>query len=244
LKAENKPDIFQTHAGLFHAAAQLIVATAKKAVDERGLFSISLSGGSTPTPLYRLLAAPPFLTEMPWNNTVVFWGDERCVPFDDPRNNAAQATSTLLDKVPVAQENIYPIPVNLPPKEAAFAYENVLRTFFGTAGPRLDLILLGLGENGHTASLFPRTPIVQEQMVGVRDVYVQEEDLYRITMTAPLINLARNILFLVTGKAKADVLETVLHGPYQPVNFPAQLIRPLSGNLFWYVDEEVINRTS
>lgn len=237
MKTKGDLNIYQTSGELFEAAARFILSLAKKAVADKRQFSIALSGGNTPGLLYRLLASPPFLDEMPWSKTFIFWGDERCVPLDDKRNNAREARSILLDKVPVPAQNIHVIPVNLSPKDAAVAYERELKEFFGSVAPVFDLILLGLGENGHTASIFPGTPQVDERAIGVREVFVKEQDMFRITMTAPLINLARNILFLVTGKEKADILQSVLNAPYQPANFPAQLIQPSGGDLFWFADQ-------
>lgn len=231
-------NIYETSGELFGAAARLILTLAKKAVDERQQFSIALSGGNTPGQLYALLAGPPFLNEMPWRKTFVFWGDERCVPLDDARNNAMQARSVLLDKVPVPPQNVHRIPVNLSPKEAAAVYEKEVKEFFAGAVPAFDLILLGLGENGHTASIFPETPVVSEQAIGIRHVFVEEQGMFRVTMTAPLINLANHILFLVTGKEKAGILETVLTAPYQPASFPAQLIQPRDGVLHWFADKQ------
>jgi len=218
------------------AAAEFIIATAKKAIAKRGRFVISFSGGQTPLELYSILSQSPFREQIEWERTFIFWGDERCVPLEDKRNNAHQAKITLLNEVNIPPSNIHIIPVNLPPSEAAKKYEKEINDFFGVGPRQFDLILLGLGENGHTASLFPGTKILNEQAEGVREVYVEEEKNFRITMTAPLINQSHHILFLVTGKNKAEILENIMWAPYQPQKYPAQLIKPLEGDLRWFAD--------
>ncbi|MEO7264420.1 MAG: 6-phosphogluconolactonase [Ferruginibacter sp.] len=233
-----KLEIFITADAFNKAAAEFIIDEAHKAIAVKGRFTLSLSGGQTPENLYRLLAEPAFSKRMPWKNSFIFWGDERCVPLDDDRNNAHQAKILLLDKIDIPASNIHIIPVNLPPAEAACQYEKIVKEFFKDEPMRFDLILLGLGENGHTASLFPGTEIIKEQTAGVREVYVEEEKMSRISMTPYLLNLSHNIIFLVTGKAKAEILNTVLHDAYQPDKYPAQLIKPADGNLYWFVDNE------
>lgn len=239
-----KLDVFKTTDALNRAAAEFIIAAANKAVDANGRFIIALSGGKTPGNLYALLAQPFYSDRMPWKNTFVFWGDERCVPLNDERNNAYQATVSLLGKVDIPGANIHIIPVNLSPAEAAMKYEQGLDDFFGEEPKCFDCILLGLGENGHTASLFPGTKVLNDVTEGIREVYIKEDNMFRVTMTAPLINHAHHILFLVTGQAKAAILEKVLTGPYQPEIFPAQLIKPVAGELYWFVDHAAASLVS
>jgi 6-phosphogluconolactonase len=215
--------VFPTVDKLNEAAAAFIIDTAHKAIEVTGRFVISLSGGNTPGKLFELLAQPDYLPQMPWTETFVFWGDERCVPLEDKRNNAQMALTILLNKTDIPPSNIYRMPVNLSPDRAAAIYEKKIKDFFDEEAPRFDLILLGLGENGHTASLFPGTPVINE---------------FRITMTAPLINLAHHILFLVTGESKAEVLRTIFTASYQPDIYPAQLINPQSGQLVWFADNK------
>jgi 6-phosphogluconolactonase len=229
-------EIFKSTDALNIAAVEFIIKTANKAVAEKGRFIISLSGGETPKKIFTLLAQPFFSERMPWKQTFIFWGDERCVPLDDERNNAHQATLALLDKIDIPVSNIYIIPVNLTPGEAATKYEQDLNIFFGEEPRRFDLILLGLGENGHTASLFPGTEVINETQEGVRAIYVEADNMFRVTMTAPLINQAHQVLFLVTGKTKAGILKKVLTTSYQPGIYPAQLIKPIDGELYWFVD--------
>jgi 6-phosphogluconolactonase len=230
--------VFDTTTLLFETVARQIVLLANEAVTKRGRFSIALSGGSTPGQLHALLATAPYNEQIPWEHTYVFWGDERCVPLDDERNNALVAKNILLNKVALPTQNIFITPVNLPPAEAAATYDAQIRAFFGAGNPlELDLIFLGLGDNGHTASLFPGTSIVHETSIGVKEIFVEEVDMFRVTMTAAMINAARHVAFLVTGTGKAEMLEKILYAPFNPDIYPAQLIQPSPGDLHWYVDK-------
>ncbi|MDA8412558.1 MAG: 6-phosphogluconolactonase [Desulfobacteraceae bacterium] len=221
---------------LSQAAAELFAAEARRAVQERGRFTVALAGGGTPQGTYELLAREPYRDRVPWQNTHVFWGDERCVPADDPRSNAAMARRALLDHVPVPPEQVHPMLCDRSPREAAVAYEALLRGFFTAGGPRFDLILLGLGENGHTASLFPGTTVLEEQQRWVAEVYVAEEGLHRLTLTAPAINQAARVVFLVAGNSKAHILRTVVEGDRDCPGIPVRLINPLDGDLLWLAD--------
>jgi 6-phosphogluconolactonase len=221
---------------LSRAAAALIVTQANLAVAARGRFSVALAGGATPRRTYELLAAPPLMDQAPWDRVHVFWGDERCVPPDAPRSNARMAKEAWLDRVPIPGHQIHPITCAQDPAAAARDYEARLREFFAGAPPRLDLVLLGLGHDGHTASLFPGTTVLEEQERWAAAVYVPEGDLYRVTLTAPLINQAARVAFLVAGGAKAKILREVLHGLRDPARLPAQLIRPHHGELLWLTD--------
>ena len=229
--------IFKDVAELCESTANFIINLANRSIVANGQFVLVLSGGSTPNELYKLLATDTFQKKMPWENTIIFWGDERCVGLDDKLNNAYVAKSLLLDKIDIPAANIHVTPVNLSPAEAANKYEQDLKDFFKNKPPQFDLIFLGLGENAHTASLFPGTEVLHEKDRWVKEVYVEEQKMYRVTMTEPLINQAHNIIFLVTGKAKAEVLHTIFNSPYQPEKYPAQLIKPVNGNLYWFVDE-------
>jgi len=232
----NHLEVFPAVDDLYIAAAEFIVSIANKAIAKNGRFIISLSGGQTPVKLYSILAQDPFRNQIEWKKVFIFWGDERCVPLEDEQNNAYQAKVTWLNKVDVPPSNIHIIPVNLKPAEAAKQYEKKINDFFGNSPKQFDIVLLGLGENGHTASLFPGTNVLNEQAEGIREVYVEEEKMFRITMTAPLINKAHHILFLVSGKKKAKILENIMQGPYQPEKYPAQLINPVEADLRWFAD--------
>ncbi len=235
---KNKIQVFQTDAELTEVACQLIIEIAQKAIHTRGKFIIALSGGHSPQKLYAAFSTLPFRDQIPWDKTFIFWGDERCVPTNDERNNAYMAQSLLLAHVAIPSSNIYPIPVELSPAEAAMEYEKTIQKFFQDETPHYDIILLGLGENGHTASIFPYTDVISENTRLIKEIYVAEQNMFRITMTANLINQAHHIVFLVTGKNKAKVLNQVLDGPYQPSKYPAQLIKPIYGRLYWFIDTE------
>lgn len=230
--------VFNTTDAFTYAAAEFIADKAIEAIEARGRFTICLSGGETPYAVYELLSGLPFREQIMWKKTHVFWGDERCVPLDDQRNNSHQARSILLNKVNIPSVNIHFMPVNLRHKEAAISYEKELNSFFGGEPAQFDLVLLGLGTNGHTASLFPYTNVLTEKNPGIRTVYVDDEQICRITMTAPLINEARHILFLVSGQKKASILKTVLTEAQQPDKYPAQLIKPRHGDLYWFTDKD------
>lgn len=222
---------------LSRAAAELFTRKVREAVEEQRRFSVALSGGGTPRRTYELLAQSVFAESVFWDKVHVFWGDERCVPPDDPRSNERMAREALLDHLPVPQTQIHPIRCHKSPPQAARQYEATLQNFFKGRPPRFDLIFLGLGENGHTASLFPDTPVLDEKNRWVSEVYVTDQEIYRVTLTVPLINQAATVVFLVSGHAKASVLHAVLTGPQNPLSLPAQLIKPESGDLIWLVDE-------
>lgn len=221
---------------LSRAAAELFVKQARQAVQARGRFSVALSGGHTPERTYQLLAQEPLRAQVPWAHVHVFWGDERCVPPDDPRSNERMAHRTLLDQVPLPPSQIHPIRCADTPRQAAEEYEALLRDFFAGGSPRFDLVFLGLGENGHTASLFPGTPAVEEQERWAVAVYVRERTMWRVTLTALVINQAEVVAFLVAGATKAQILHRVLEGPSDPHSLPAQLIHPTDGVQYWLVD--------
>jgi 6-phosphogluconolactonase len=221
---------------LAEAAARHVVEFAQTAIRERGRFSVALSGGSTPRDLHFRLSSPPLVDQVDWPRVHVFFGDERCVPPDDERSNFRMADETLLSKVPIPREQIHRMRGELPPEEAAADYERQLREFSGDEPPRLDLILLGMGDNGHTASLFPGLTAVRELQRWVVAEYVAEVGMWRVTLTPAVLNLAREDVFLVAGAAKAAMLRRVLEGPYAPDELPAQIVRPTEGEVIWMVD--------
>jgi 6-phosphogluconolactonase len=227
---------------LSQEAAKIFANLADQSVCSRGCFAVALSGGNTPRRLHEILASAPFHDKVPWQSVHFFWGDERCVPPDDQRSNYCMARETLLDHVPVPPENIHAVKGDLAPAQAAAQYEAKLRKFFGSRPPVFDLILLGMGDNAHTASLFPHTPVLNETKRWVSDVYINELDMYRVTFTAPLINQAGQVVFLVSGADKAIALQNVLEGAYQPEEYPAQLIRPKGAHPLWLVDKAAGHR--
>jgi 6-phosphogluconolactonase len=229
---------------LAEAAARLLVEHAQAAIDARGRAAIALSGGSTPREMNRRLARPPLLDEVDWERVDIFFGDERCVPPDDVDSNFRMAEETLLNSVPVPKEHIHRMRGELPPQEAAADYERQLQQVYGDDPPRLDIVLLGMGDNGHTASLFPGLQAVHEHERWVMAEYVDEVGMWRITLTPVVLNLARELVFLVAGAGKADMLRQVLEGPYEPDLRPAQVVRPPLGEVTWLVDAAAAARLS
>jgi 6-phosphogluconolactonase len=235
--------IFETSEDLAHAAAEECVRLALEAVEARGRFSIALAGGSTPKRLYSLLASESensFRARFPWTKTDFFWGDERHVPPDHTDSNYRMAFETMLSNVPVVPSQLHRIEGENPDAgKAALGYEeDLLRCFRLDRGawPQFDLALLGLGPDGHTASLFPDTDVLGEKARLAAAVWVPKFQTSRITLTAPLLNQAANVLFLVSGKDKAEAVRSVLQGEFQPCRYPAQLIRLVQGKLTWLVD--------
>lgn len=220
-------------------AAEYFIKQAHRAITENGRFSVALSGGSTPRSLYAYLALPEVSRRIHWNAVHLFWGDERCVPPDHTDSNFRMVSETLLEHIPIPQSNIHRIPGELQPAEAAAHYEHDLRNYFGET-PRIDLALLGMGEDGHTASLFPGSPALDEMthwVVDVEHLIPPPPLVSRITLTLPVFNAAHNIVFLVAGLSKAARLAEVLAGSVQPDSLPAQAIHPVQGRLFWMVDQ-------
>jgi 6-phosphogluconolactonase len=229
---------------LFQAAAEEVIRSATDAVAQRGRFTIALSGGSTPRNLYTLIAANASAT-LPWDQMFFFWGDERHVPQDSPDSNYRMAQEALLSKVPVPPANIFPVPAENP--EAAEIYEQTLRKFFAVAPgefPRFDLILLGMGPDGHTASLFPETPALQEKSRLVVANWVEKLGSSRITFTLPLLNAARRVAFLVSGTDKAAALHEVLEGSAPAEKYPSRLVQPSEGKVIWFVDRAAASELS
>jgi 6-phosphogluconolactonase len=234
--------VFDNADKLSKVAAELISDISNRAIEKRSNFSFVLSGGSSPKQTYKFLTQSPYKDEIPWNKTYFFWGDERFVPVDDPNNNYNMSKDIFLKKIPVPENHIFPIPTTGIPADCAIKYEEVVKNFFGSSITTFDLILLGLGDNGHTASLFPHTEVLTEEKRLVKEVFVKELDMFRITMTASLINKAKNILFLVFGKEKAEAVSKIIEGEYNPQNFPAQLIKPLDGTIRWFLDKAAASK--
>jgi 6-phosphogluconolactonase len=229
--------VFDTIPELMRAAADEVVRGAEEAVREQGFFAWALSGGSTPRDLYSLLAQPPYRDRLPWSAIHVFWGDERHVPPDHPDSNFRMAREAMLDAVPLPPRNVHRIRAEEPDAEvAAKAYETELRDFFHLSPgdwPRFDLILLGLGKDAHTASLFPGGEAVHESERLVVAPWVAAQNTFRITLTPPVLNHARLVAFLAAGDDKAEPLRAVLEGARDPERYPAQIVE---GNRLWLVD--------
>ena len=234
--------VFPDRMRLVEAAAGFIAARASEAIAKRGLFTLALAGGGTPKPVYERLAMPDLAGSIDWRRVHVFFGDERCVTPDDPQSNFRMAREALLSHVPIPEEHVHRIRGEDPPPLAADEAERSLRRVLPAGDiPSLDLVLLGLGDDGHTASLFPGTTAVGEPSRLVVANYVEKLSSWRLTFTAPLINAARSVVFLVEGAGKAAALEAVLEGPFTPERLPSQLIRPASP-LRWFVDEAAAGR--
>lgn len=223
---------------LIQALAGWITGYVADTLKTKGRFSLCLSGGNTPAKLYELLASPAYRDKIEWERIHFFWGDERHLPLTDEKNNAHMAISTLLSRVPVKKENVHIIDTSIAPADSAKAYDAFLRKFFGHTGHTFDLVLVGLGDNAHTLSLFPGYDVVQENKKWVRSFFLSEQNMFRITLTAPVVNAAAAIAFLITGPDKATAVKQVLEGAYDPGKYPAQVIKPASGKLSWWLDRE------
>lgn len=228
-------DVYPDTEALSRAAAALFVAQAQQAVAVRGRFSVLLAGGETPRRTYELLAGEPWRSRVTWSKVHVFWGDERCVADDSPYSNARMARAALLDRVPLPAGQIHPIVCHSTPEAAATAYAAALQTFFGTQPPRFDLVFLGLGDDGHTASLLPGSTALAEEHRWTAVTRRADEPFSRITLTPLLLNQAALVVFLVAGRSKAAILRTLYCEP-PAAPLPAQLIRPLTGEVRWLVD--------
>jgi len=222
---------------LMEAAAERLITRAAAAIGTSGRFIVALAGGSTPKALYELLATPRYAPRIDWSRVHVFWGDERCVPPDHPDSNFRMASESLLARVPIPPANVHRFRGEDDPARAAAAAEQELREFFGTGLPRFDLVLLGLGTDGHTASLFPNTEALRETVRPVVANWVPKLNAHRLTLTFPVLNQAAEVIFLVTGTEKARVLGEVLRPAQDGPAYPARSVRPTHGRLLWLVDE-------
>jgi 6-phosphogluconolactonase len=223
---------------LFRAAAQKFCDLGSRAIQDHGRFTVALSGGSTPRGLNHELVTN-FSSALPWNDVFFFWGDERHVPPDSRENNYRMANETLLSKLPISAGHVFRIPSEiLDAGQAAEAYELTLRDFFRPAPdsfPRFDFVLLGLGPDGHTASLFPGTCALEENQRWVVANWVEKLETFRITVTYPVLNHAASVMFLISGEDKAEMVRTALKDP--AASLPCQKVEPVDGELMWYLDQ-------
>jgi 6-phosphogluconolactonase len=231
-------EIYPNGAALAEAAAEHFVAQAAEVMDARGRFLVALAGGSTPRATYTLLATDPFASRVDWSHVHVFWGDERCVPPDHADSNYRMAREALLDRVHIPAENVHRIAGELEPTQAAASYERELKVILGADG-RLDMVLLGMGSDGHTASLFPSTAALEERDWWVIENYVEKLGTWRITLTLPTINRARQVTFLVAGPSKAAPLARIRAGEC----LPAGLVQPAEGRLIWLADRKAAGQS-
>ncbi len=230
--------IFDKEQELIMAFADYFIEKAQKYISDKGLFNVVLAGGSSPKKVYELLASPGFRDKIDWGKVNFFFGDERYVPANDSQNNALMVEKTLFSPLQISKAQIFKVDTSLPPKESAEKYMQTITAHFKRKPIHFDLILLGLGDNAHTASLFPFTDVLYEKMPSVKAVYLKEDGVFRITMTAPLINQAKHIAYLVFGENKAEAVLQVIKGDDNPEQFPAQLISPENGDMHWFLDKK------
>jgi 6-phosphogluconolactonase len=220
--------------------AEWITSLIEETLTRKDRFSLVLSGGNTPKKLHLLLAASPYRERISWKQVDVFWGDERAVPFDDERNNARMAFDTLLDKVEIPKDQVHIMDTSLPPAEAALKYEELLFEYFVTDVLPLktfDLVLLGMGDDGHTLSLFPGEPVIHEENSWATSFYLKAQQMHRITLTKNIVNHSGHIVFMISGNEKAHALYEVLRGERNPDLYPAQVIIPTQGELHFFIDK-------
>jgi len=234
--------VYSTPADVARAAAELFTSSVNAAASTRGIARVAISGGTTPKAMFALLADPtqPFLKQVQWDKLDLYWVDERCVGPDDAESNYRMTNETLLSKVPLAGERIHRMEGELAPEVAAARYEAAIRNGFkleGAETPTFDLVMLGMGDDGHTASLFPHTEALNEMSHIVVANHVPQKDTWRITLTWPVINQGREVAFLIEGEKKAEVLHEVFQGKYQPETYPSQIIRPASRQLTLLLDK-------
>ncbi len=232
-----KLNIFHTPEAVLQQLADYFVEVANQAVADHGQFNVSLSGGTSPKKLYQLLASTDYNQKVDWGNVCFFFGDERNVPADSPDSNYRMVKEVLFDPLQIPASQIIPVNTTLPPEQAAEAYAMAVHTHFKPYNAKFDLMLLGLGDNSHTASLFPHTSVLAEQESTVKAVFLEDQQAYRITMTATMINAAHHIAFLVYGSGKAEAVHHVLEDSLNIEEYPAQLINPEHGDVQWFIDE-------
>ncbi|MEP6846957.1 MAG: 6-phosphogluconolactonase [Panacibacter sp.] len=236
-------NISKDTAALSIKVANWMVEYISATLQKQDRFTLVLSGGSTPKKLHELLSGDAYKNKIDWSKIHFFWGDERFVPFNDERNNAKMAFDTLLNRVPVSEEHIHIMQTeNITPKNSAKAYEAILKSYFPKIAndqqTTFDLVLLGMGDDGHTLSLFPgKTEVIHETEKLCTSLWLESQDMYRVTLTHPIVNQSAAVAFLVTGSNKEKALHEVLEGDYNPDLYPSQIIKTVNGELHWFLDE-------
>lgn len=230
-------NISATEEEVLKKLAGYFVQIADQSVKDHNSFNVSLSGGTSPKKLYQLLASGQYKQQVDWSKVYFFFGDERYVPKNSPDSNFLMVKTALFDPLKIADKQIFAVDTTLSPEEAATNYAEQINTHFNDKKACFDLILLGLGDNSHTASLFPHTPVLDEQEATVKAVFLEDQQVYRITKTAAMINNAHHIAFLLYGKGKAEAVRHVLEDDRNIEEFPAQLIHPTDGDVTWFMDE-------
>jgi 6-phosphogluconolactonase len=240
-----KLHIYKNKELLANELAIWICDSIESTLQKQEFFTLALSGGETPQILYKKLATPEFKEKINWKRVYIFWGDERAVPFDDDRNNAKVAFDLLIDHIDIPPEQVHPMRTDIEPVFAAKEYEKILHTYFDNTIKSFDLVLLGLGDDGHTLSIFPGSPLLEEEEQNwVNAVYNVQQHMCRITLTPVIVNRAAHIAFMVSEPDKANILKEVIEGKYMPSTLPAQLIEPENGELHWFLDEETAKQLS
>jgi 6-phosphogluconolactonase len=229
--------IYPDKVSLSQAVTKQFIIRANHAIETSGRFSVALAGGSTPQNSYQLLALPHNANQIDWSKVHLFWGDERNVPADDAASNFMMVKEALLDNVRIPSSNVHRIKGELRATVAAQGYQQALKDFFGEF-PAFNLILLGMGTDGHTASLFPETKALNVTKDWVTADYVKKISSWRITLTYPVINQANTVIFMVSGEEKADTVNEVINGEFKPNLYPSQGVRPIKGEVFWYLDQK------
>jgi 6-phosphogluconolactonase len=224
-------------AAISHALAEWITTDIETVLSTQDRYTWVLTGGNSPRQLYELLAAPPYLNRIDWSKVHIFWGDERAVPFSDSRNNAKMTYEHLLNKVPVVPGQVHVMKTDIAPEQSAAEYEKVLKDYFPGTGTTFNLVLNGMGDDGHTLSLFPHTAVIHEKNAWVKAFYLDAQQMFRITLTAPVVNRAAKVAFLTFGANKAHALAAVIQGERHIDLYPSQIIQPAGGELYWFVDE-------
>lgn len=219
-------------------AAATFLHIARESLKKRGVFSAALSGGGTPKPVYHQIGFAGNSTQLPWSDIHLFWGDERHVPPEHDDSNFKMVKEQLLDQISIPEGNVHRVPAEMDARMAAFSYEEVLRGFFEKEQPQFDLVFLGLGEDGHTASLFPHSAGLNEEQRWFIANFSPIKEEWRLTLSKNAINAARHIVVLVRGRSKAKMVADVLTGPIEPEEKPIQLISPVDGNMIWILDRE------
>jgi 6-phosphogluconolactonase len=234
-----KLHIFKTKEEMSDQLASWMCDLIGESLKNQEFFTLVLSGGETPKLLYKQLVSSKYKEKINWKRIHIFWGDERVVPFTDDRNNAKMAYELLIDHLDIPATQVHIIRTDIEPNFAVDEYRKMLHTYFDHTPRSFDLVLLGMGDDGHTLSLFPDSPIIEEQTHWVNAVFTKKQEMYRITLMPLLVNRSSHIAFMVDGGKKANVLQQVLEGEYTPTKLPAQIINPKEGELHWFLDEAV-----
>lgn len=232
-----KLNIFSSEQEVLTGIARYFIETANQAITKQGFFNVSLSGGTSPKKLYQLLTTPEYRPQLDWTKVYFFFGDERNVPQDSPDSNFLMVKTALFDPLNIQADHIFAIDTVVLPESAAIDYAEQIDSHFKNQEVCFDLILLGLGDNSHTASLFPHTAVLAEKEATVKAVFLADQQIFRITKTAKMINQAHHIAFLLYGSGKAEAVKHVLEDPSNIEEYPAQLINPENGDVQWFMDE-------